>query len=62
MSSTLLTEEGEAEVRTAEELLKENRMKDLALSKASNLIELLNIEVLLAVSSCKWSAIAASRR
>jgi hypothetical protein len=61
MSSTLLTEEGEPEVRTAEELLKENRMKDMALSKASNLIELLNIEVPLPACSWKSNAIAVSR-
>lgn len=30
---------------TFEHLISENKMKDLALSKATNLIELLNIEV-----------------
>ena len=36
-----------------EQILKENRIKDLALNKATNLIELLNIEVILAQCSFK---------
>jgi hypothetical protein len=43
MSSPLFSEEEEEIGQSAEELLKENHMKDLALNKASNLIELLNI-------------------
>ena len=34
-----------------EHLLNENKMKDLALSKATNLIELLNIEVRIEIRS-----------
>lgn len=43
---------------TLEHLLNENKMKDLALSKATNLIELLNIEVEIEILSYKLNATA----
>jgi hypothetical protein len=48
MATRLLSDDetvDQYESPTLEHLLNENRMKDLALSKATNLIELLNIEV-----------------
>lgn len=61
MSSPLFTQE-QAEIdRTPNELLQENQMKDMALSKATNLIELLNIEVLLHACSLRSSATAVKK-
>jgi hypothetical protein len=52
MSSDSLSDSGTSEIRTIEKLIEENRMKDLALQKASNLIELLTVEVLPKRYSC----------
>lgn len=45
MSTDILSEEEERDPPEVEKLLKEMKMKELALKKATNLIELLNIEV-----------------
>jgi hypothetical protein len=52
MSSDSLSDSGTSEIRTIEKLIEENRMKDLALQKASSLIELLTVEVLPNRCSC----------
>jgi hypothetical protein len=60
MSSDIFSEE-ERGPPAVNRLLKENKMKELALKKATNIIELLNIEVRMNVASWRSSATLAWR-
>ncbi len=60
MSSLLQSDEetlDQFDPHDLEILVRENRMKDVALAKASNLIELLNLEVIIANTALGRTAI-----